>query len=153
MPFFLNFVSRYPYELGLTKSYFHCGYAHKVLNHFDPPDLSSIPGRLIPKTLKMVLDTSLHNTPLHFGVVAIEKGAFWSPSTTFANFSSIRADGTTRWDDDIINRRYLGLTHVEHDESSSCRAASTDIPDHLSPLLPIVHRLRQVFKATSRILT
>ena len=28
--------------------------------------------------------------------------------------------------------------------SSSCRAASTDIPDHLSPLLPIIHRLRQV---------
>ena len=25
-------------------------------------DLGSIPGRVIPKTLKMVLDTSLHNT-------------------------------------------------------------------------------------------
>ena len=37
--------------------------------------------------------------------------------------------------------------------SSSCRAASTDIPDPLSPLLPIVHRLWQVFSATSRILT
>ena len=24
--------------------------------------------------------------PLHLGVVAIEKGAFWSPSTTVANF-------------------------------------------------------------------
>ena len=65
-------------------------------------DLGSIPGRVIPKTLKMVLDTSLLNTqqykvrikgkveqsserssalPLHLGVVAIEKGAFWSPST------------------------------------------------------------------------
>ena len=31
--------------------------------------------------------------------------------------------------------------------SSSCRAASTDIPDPLSPLLPIVHRLWQVFRA------
>ena len=62
----------------------------------------SIPGRVIPKTLKMVLDTSLLNTqhykvrikrkveksrewssalPLHLGVVAIEKGAFWSSST------------------------------------------------------------------------
>ena len=30
--------------------------------------------------------------------------------------------------------------------SSSCRAASTDIPDPLSPLLPIIHRLRQVFR-------
>ena len=36
--------------------------------------------------------------------------------------------------------------------SSSCRAASTDILDPLSPLLPIVHRLWQVFRATSRIL-
>ena len=37
--------------------------------------------------------------------------------------------------------------------SSSCRAASMDIPDPLSPLFPIVHRLWQVFRATSRILT
>ena len=58
------------------------------------------------KTLKIVLDTSLLNTqrykirvkgkveqsrekisalPVHLGVVAIEKGAFWSPSTTVAN--------------------------------------------------------------------
>ena len=28
----------------------------------DPGDLSSIPGRVIPKALKMVLDTSLLNT-------------------------------------------------------------------------------------------
>ena len=27
-----------------------------------PRDLGSIPGRVIPKTLKMVLDTSLHST-------------------------------------------------------------------------------------------
>ena len=36
---------------------------------------------------------------------------------------------------------------------SSCRAGSTDIPDPLSPLFPIVHRLRQVFWTTSYILT
>ena len=30
-----------------------------------PGDLSSIPGRVIPKTLKMVLDTSLLNTQQH----------------------------------------------------------------------------------------
>ena len=68
-----------------------------------PRDLGSVPGRVIPKTLKMVLDTSLLNTqhykvriegkveqsrerssalPLHLGVVAIEKGAFWSPLST-----------------------------------------------------------------------
>ena len=72
-----------------------------------PGDLGSIPGNVIPKTLKMVLDTSLRNTqqykvrikgiveqsrerssnlPVHLGVVAVEKGAFWSPSTTVANF-------------------------------------------------------------------
>ena len=36
--------------------------------------------------------------------------------------------------------------------SSSCRAASTDIPDPLSPLFLIVLRLWQIFMATSRIL-
>ena len=74
-----------------------------------PGDLGSIPGCVIPKTLKMVLDTSLLNTqqhkgrikgkveqlrerssaPLHLGVVAIEKGAFWSLSTTVANYVGI----------------------------------------------------------------
>ena len=55
-------------------------------------------GCVIPKTLEMVLDTSLLNTQQYkvriegkveqsrerrsaLGVVAIEKGAFWSPST------------------------------------------------------------------------
>ena len=76
----------------------------------DPGVLGSIPGRVIPKTLKMVLDTSLFNTrqykvrikgklepywerssalPLHLSVVAIEKGAFWSPSTKGDNFTFI----------------------------------------------------------------
>ena len=70
-------------------------------------DLGSISGRVISKTLKMVLDISLVNTqqykvrikgkveqsrerssiPLHLGVVAIEKGAVWLPSTKFANFT------------------------------------------------------------------
>ena len=71
-----------------------------------PGDLDSIPGHVIPKTFKMVLDTSLLNTqqykvrikakveksterssalPKHLGVVTIEKGAFWSLSTTVAN--------------------------------------------------------------------
>ena len=78
----------------------------------DPGDLGSIPGRVIPKTLKMVLDTSLLNTkqykvrikgkveksrerrsalPLHFSVVAIEKGAFGSPSTKVSNFTLLMA--------------------------------------------------------------
>ena len=73
-------------------------------------DQGSIPGRIIPKTQKMLLDASLLNTQhynvmikgkveqsreristfhLHLGVVAIEKGAFGSPSTTLANFTYI----------------------------------------------------------------
>ena len=71
-----------------------------------PGDLGSISGHVIPKILKMVLDTSVVNTqqykvcikgkveqsrerssapPLHLGVVAIEKGTFWLPSTIVAN--------------------------------------------------------------------
>ena len=68
-------------------------------------DLASIPDRVIPKTLKMALDTSLLNTQQYKvrikGKVeqsrqrsstfpynsAIEKGAFWSPSTMAANFT------------------------------------------------------------------
>ena len=68
----------------------------------DPGDLGSIPGQIIPKSKKMVLDTSLLNTPqykvrikgsgaiqgkelhlpLRLSVEAVEKGAFGSPSTT-----------------------------------------------------------------------
>ena len=62
-------------------------------------DRGYIPGRVIPKTQKMVLNAALLNTE-HFtvesrvkwsnavnGVVAIEKGAFESPSTKVANFT------------------------------------------------------------------
>ena len=73
-----------------------------------PGDLGSILGRVIPKTKKMVLDTTLLSTqqykvgiksksgaiqekelhsPIHLGRVAIEKGAFGSPSTKVANFT------------------------------------------------------------------
>ena len=40
-----------------------------------------------------------------------------------------------------------------HHHHHHCRAASTDIPDPLSPLFPIVHLLWQVFRGTFRILT
>ena len=47
-----------------------------------PGDRGSIPGCVIPKILKMVLDTSLLNTQQYkAGVGATEKGAFCSPST------------------------------------------------------------------------
>ena len=55
-----------------------------------PGDLGSIPGCVIPKTFKMVLDTYLLNTQQYkvgIGVVAIEKGAFWLPSTMVAPFT------------------------------------------------------------------
>ncbi len=51
----------------------------------------------------------------------------------------------------IITKQTL---HEQHSSSSSSRrAASTDIPDPLSTLLPIVHRFWPVFRATSRVLT
>ena len=45
------------------------------------------------------------------------------------------------------------IIYIYTSSSSSCCATSTDIPDPLSLLFPIVHRLWQVFKATFRILT
>ena len=58
----------------------------------------------------------------------------------------------------VSKKKYFHFLHTFNldyisSSSSSCRAASTDIPDPLSSLLPIVHRLWQVFKATSCILT
>ena len=53
-----------------------------------------------------------------------------------------------------ISKIYLWTVfYIKSSSSSSYRAASTDILDPLSPLLPIVHRLWQVFRATSSILT
>ena len=37
---------------------------------------------------------------------------------------------------------------ISSSSSSSCHATITDIPDPLSPLLPIIHRFWQVFRAT-----
>ena len=71
-----------------------------------PGDRGSLPGRVIPKTKKMVLDVTLlitqhykvkikgkmeqsreWNSALKHCVVAMEKGAFGSPSTKVANFT------------------------------------------------------------------
>ena len=74
-----------------------------------PGDLGSIPGRITPKTQKMLLDAALLNTQHYkvrikgkveqsrerssslpyIGVVAIENGAFGSASTKVANFTYI----------------------------------------------------------------
>ena len=88
---------------------FVCVYIGRVSRVFanGPGDPGLIPGRVIPKTQKMVLDISLLNTQhhkvcikgkiqgkehdpsRHLGVVAIQKKAFGSPSTTVANFTYI----------------------------------------------------------------
>ena len=72
-----------------------------------PWDWGSIPGRVILKTQKMVLDATQHykvtmkgkveRPPRHLGVVAIEKGAFGSLSTKFANFTYIEPYFTCFW--------------------------------------------------------
>ena len=62
---------------------------------------------------------------------------------------AIKVNQTKSYIFDIYVWRGLGIKS----SSSSCRAASTDIPDPLPPLLPITHRLWQVFRTTSRILT
>ena len=87
--------------------YVYIGQAIRVFAN-GPRDLGSILGRVIPKTQKMVLDAFLLNPqhykawskgkvdqyrersvvlPLRLDVVAIEKGAFESPSTMVANFT------------------------------------------------------------------
>ena len=55
----------------------------------------------------------------------------------------------------FVNSYYSNLKprhlsgNLKGSSSSSYRAGSTDIPDPLSPLLPIVHRPRQVFRTTT----
>ena len=49
----------------------------------------------------------------------------------------------------VKTRNFFTDPNSSSSSSSSCRAASTDIPDPLSPLLPFVHRLWQVFRTTS----
>ena len=51
-----------------------------------------------------------------------------------------------------VARQYLPVAGIET-RLTPCYAASTDIPDPLSPLVPIFHRFWQVLRATSRILT
>ena len=47
-----------------------------------PGDLSSIPGRVIPKTQKMVLDSSLLNTQHDKVWIKGKFGQFWESSST-----------------------------------------------------------------------
>ena len=87
------------YCIGVLRA---IGLMSRVFAH-GPVDQGSIPGRVIPKTQKIVLDANLLNKhykvrmkgkveqsrewssalPYTFGVVAIEKGAFGSPTSFF----------------------------------------------------------------------
>ena len=49
-----------------------------------------------------------------------------------------------------MTKNSIRLQSFISSSSSSSRAASTDIPDPLSPLLPIIHRFWQVFWVISR---
>ena len=107
-----------------------------------PGDRASIPGRVIPKTLKMALDISLLNTQQYkvrnkgkveqsrergsaLGFVAIEKGAFWSPSTTVTNllytywesfviYNCIRGCGSCSGDLVNMECHFIALTLGSH---------------------------------------
>ena len=84
--------------------------------------LGSIPGHVIPKTLNMVLDASLLNTQRYKVRIkgkleqsrekssAIEKGAFWSPSTTVANFTYL-----------YLEEKLYFLEHDEYNPSNKRR--------------------------------
>ena len=52
-----------------------------------------------------------------------------------------------------LNHNNLIVVYLSSSSSSSCHTTSTDIPDTLSPLLPIVHCFQQVFRATSHVST
>ena len=95
-----------------------------------PGDLGSFPGRVIPKTLKRVLDTALLNTQQYkvrikskvgqsrerrstvLGVVGIEKKALGSPLTTVANFTYFcppysSVSSIERWTSEVCRRGFL----------------------------------------------
>ena len=91
-------------------------------------DLGSIPGRVIPKTLKMALDISLLNTQLIRYVSRVKwsnpgkevapsltpqcssnwKGASWSPSTTVANYIYI----SVYWIS-FLSKHSNGIKHID----------------------------------------
>ena len=54
----------------------------KLLISLGPGDLGSIPGRVIPKTLKMVLDTYLLNTLQYKVRIKVKMGQSWERSST-----------------------------------------------------------------------
>ena len=121
-----------------------------------PGDWGSIPGWVIPKTQNMVLDDTLFNNQ-HYKVRIM--GKMEQSSKMFVSNKKLYFKVWFF----LIELLYLSviihlLSHLIScipikSSSSSCRAACADIPDRLSPFLPIIHRLRQVFRITTRVLT
>ena len=79
-------------SVGCVQSCANIGLVGRVFGN-GPGDLGSIPGRIIPKTLKMVLNTSLLNTQQYKvrikGKVeqSRERSSALSYTTTVANFT------------------------------------------------------------------
>ena len=90
-------------------------------------------GQVILKTKKMLLDAFLLNTqhykveikgklgqsrerssilPLHLGIVAIEKGAFRSPSTMVANFTLLQGS-LNKFPDFFRMGTFIDSTHMK----------------------------------------
>ena len=102
-----NLCKAYPCSLVINRYYIYISLMSRVFAN-GRGDRSSIPGRVISKTQKMVLDAALHNIqhykirikvkveqsrerssalPIYLGVV--EKGTFASPSNKVVNFFTI----------------------------------------------------------------
>ena len=131
-----------------------------------PGDLGSIPGRVIPKTQKMVLDASLLNT-LHYKVRIKGKveqsweGLALSPTPWCSSYRKGSLWVTLDYGRQLyfflvihyedISNAFSCLFRQENALliSSSCHAGSRNLPDPLSPPVSIVHRSQEVFQATS----
>ena len=80
----LNLIYVYEFILPFFYVYLVFGPAVRVFAN-GPGDLGSIPGRVIPKTLKMVLDTTLLNTQ-HYKVQfkgKVEQSWEWSSALPY----------------------------------------------------------------------
>ena len=135
-------------------------------------DRGSIPGRVIPKTLKMVFDTSLLNSQQYKVRIKLKwcnpgKGeatklrcsSYWKGSLLVA-----LDYGRHFYFTYLLLLFYYIFTFIPIFSTSanicssicfsfvflsSCRAASTVLFDPLSPHVSIVHRFREVFQVTS----
>ena len=86
------------------------------------------------------------------GDINVSRWTIWRTLKNCPNVEYSKRQKAPSWKEPHIKASLAFITKSSS-SSSSCRAACTDIPDPLSPLLPIIHRLWQVFRATSCILT